>query len=121
MNAVLQQTTGFTYADYCRWSAEERWELIDGEAYAMTAPSRWHQELLFELAGQIRNYLKDKPCKGYAAIQSQAIPQLDNLQQRVPAFPTDKNTPFPPCCMRLRLTREKNDISNCRFRRDAIP
>jgi len=51
----LQQR--YTYADYARWSEDESWELIDGTAYAMAAPSRIHQEIVFELGGQIRNYL----------------------------------------------------------------
>ncbi len=31
----------FSYGDYCQWPEEERWELIDGEAFAMApAPTR---------------------------------------------------------------------------------
>lgn len=33
-------TQHFTYADYARWGDEQRWELIDGQTYAMEpAPS----------------------------------------------------------------------------------
>jgi len=67
MNAALKQRDYFTYANYCQWSEEEHWELINGDAYMMSAPSRLHQEIVFEIAGQIRNYLKGKPCKGYVA------------------------------------------------------
>ena len=36
----------FTYADYVTWPDDERWELIDGEAYNMTpAPSVAHQKI----------------------------------------------------------------------------
>ena len=34
----------FSYADYCSWDDDKRWELIDGVAYAMSAPSRMHQD-----------------------------------------------------------------------------
>jgi len=35
----------FTYADYAAWPHDERWELIDGEAYNMSpAPSVRHQK-----------------------------------------------------------------------------
>lgn len=35
-----------TYADYVTWPDDERWELIDGEAYNMTpAPSVRHQKI----------------------------------------------------------------------------
>jgi Uma2 family endonuclease len=55
----------FTYGDYKSWELKpgERFELIYGEAYAMAAPSYYHQMILMELAGQIRDYLKGKPCK----------------------------------------------------------
>jgi len=38
----------FNYADYLTWSDDERWELIEGVAYAMTpAPSTEHQGISF--------------------------------------------------------------------------
>jgi Uma2 family endonuclease len=55
----------FTYADYKTWELKpgERYELIDGIAYAMSAPNDRHQAILMELARQIANFLVDKPCK----------------------------------------------------------
>ena len=35
---LRRPATIFTYADYRDWPDDERWELIDGEAYAMAAP-----------------------------------------------------------------------------------
>jgi len=62
------KTGPFTYADYCRWPEDERWELIDGEAYAMaSAPSRIHQEFTVELIRQIANALRGHPCRVYVA------------------------------------------------------
>lgn len=53
----------YTYADYCRWNDDQRWELIDGVAYLMApAPTPVHQIIAFEIAHQIRNALQDKPC-----------------------------------------------------------
>ncbi|GAB6153122.1 Uma2 family endonuclease [Desulfosporosinus burensis] len=57
----------YTYAEYLKWSEDERWELIDGVAYNIAAPSRRHQEVSGELFYQIRGYLADKPCKIYSA------------------------------------------------------
>jgi Uma2 family endonuclease len=55
----------FTYRDYATWPSDERWELIEGVPYAMSpAPAFSHQAIVFELAGQIRNLLSGKPCKG---------------------------------------------------------
>jgi Uma2 family endonuclease len=55
----------FTYADYRAWELDEgeRFELIDGTAYAMAAPNDSHQAILTELVRQIANYLYGKPCK----------------------------------------------------------
>jgi len=59
----------FTYADYKAWELAEgeRFELINGEAYAMSAPNTRHQEILGEIFSQFHNYLRGKPCKVYPA------------------------------------------------------
>lgn len=63
-----QQNESYTYSDYCTWDDGERWELIDGVPYAMSpAPSSTHQAISGELFGQLRDYLKGKPCKVYHA------------------------------------------------------
>ncbi|MDR1933943.1 MAG: Uma2 family endonuclease [Spirochaetales bacterium] len=55
----------FTYADYKSWELDvgERYELIGGKAYAMSAPSDFHQAISVEISRQIANYLRGKPCK----------------------------------------------------------
>ena len=58
---------GFTYGDYCRWPDDERWELIDGEAYAMAAPGLAHQTVVGELFRQIANHLVGKPYRPFVA------------------------------------------------------
>lgn len=73
--ALLQKPGIHTYEDYCSWPEDERWELIDGVAYAKEggsqeiAPpsSRRHQEVVGELFFQIANFLRGKPCKVYVA------------------------------------------------------
>ncbi len=58
----------FTYADYLTWDDDQRWELIDGEAFCMSpGPNRLHQKWLGELHRQIANYLEGKPCEVYLA------------------------------------------------------
>lgn len=74
----------FTYADYCRWPADERWELIDGKAFAMCpAPTRIHQEFVVELTRQIANALAGKPCRVYAAPFDVRLPKADEPDDRV--------------------------------------
>lgn len=58
----------FTYADYLTWDDEQRWELIDGEAFCMSpGPNRRHQELLLALARPFADYLDDKACSIFVA------------------------------------------------------
>jgi Uma2 family endonuclease len=61
--------THWTYADYKAWELipGERYEIINGEAYAMSAPNALHQAMLLELSRQIANFLVGKPCKVYPA------------------------------------------------------
>ena len=59
----------FTYADYKDWELNEgeRYELINGEAFAMSGPNTRHQSILTELLGQFYIFLQGKPCKVYPA------------------------------------------------------
>lgn len=58
----------FTYAEYCKWDDEQRWELIDGIPYNMTpAPAIKHQQLLGNLSLELMTYLKGKRCRSFVA------------------------------------------------------
>jgi len=72
-----------TYADYLQWPEDERWELIDGVPYAMTAPQRLHQDIVFELSRQVGNYLQGKPYKGYTAPFDVRLPRKDEVDAKV--------------------------------------
>jgi len=68
-DALLQDDKLWTYADYKAWELKpgERYEIIYGEAYAMSAPGAFHQLILMELSRQFANFLVGKPCKVFAA------------------------------------------------------
>ena len=59
----------YTYADYKEWELDvgERYELVYGVPYAMSAPNERHQSILMELSGQLYMFLRGKPCKVYVA------------------------------------------------------
>jgi Uma2 family endonuclease len=59
----------WTYADYKAWELKprERYEIIHGYAYAMSAPNASHQAMLMELSRQFANFLVGKPCRVYPA------------------------------------------------------
>jgi Uma2 family endonuclease len=66
--SIREGKKAFTYSDYLTWPDSERWELIDGEPYAMSpAPSRVHQEIIGEIFLQNGNYLRGKGCRAYVA------------------------------------------------------
>ncbi len=54
----------YTYADYLRWTIEERVELIRGKIFKMSpAPRYGHQELSGNIYGPMRNFLLQHPCQ----------------------------------------------------------
>ena len=69
MGALPKEERFFTYADYKEWELDEgeRYEVIRGEAYAMSSPSERHQAVLTQLLGQIFVFLQGKPCRVYPA------------------------------------------------------
>ena len=67
MDAAEKLPDRYTYVDYCNWPENERWELIDGEAFALAAPNRAHQTIQREIFGQLFNYLRDKSCEVFVA------------------------------------------------------
>lgn len=68
MNAAPQLKKHFSYADYCNWPEDERWELIDGTAFNMSpAPTRKHQKVAGTVFRVLADYLDDKPCDVYFA------------------------------------------------------
>ena len=67
VNEAAPEYKRYTYADYCTWSNDKRWELIDGVSYAMGAPSQVHQDILTQFVRLIGNFLVGKPCKVLAA------------------------------------------------------
>lgn len=58
----------FTYADYLTWPDDERWEIIDGVAYAMSpAPGVAHQRISRALTRIIDTHLLGRQCELFTA------------------------------------------------------
>ena len=57
----------YTFSDFLMWDESNSIELIDGEIFKMTPPSRIHQKMSMELCRQLANYLKGKSGQVYAA------------------------------------------------------
>jgi Uma2 family endonuclease len=59
----------WTYADYREWELKpgERYELIDGTAFAMSSPNTEHQRISMILSAKLFNFFEGKPCRPFAA------------------------------------------------------
>lgn len=66
---ALAQLKTYTEEDYYGLSEEVRAELINGQIYCMSVPSRIHQEILNAVNNTIYNYIRSKKgqCKIYPA------------------------------------------------------
>lgn len=74
----------FTYADYCRWPDEERWELIDGIAWDMSpGPSTAHQEVSTRLGYLLYGHFRERGCRVFAAPVDVLLPAADEADEAV--------------------------------------
>ncbi len=71
----------FTYRDYRQWPDDERWELIDGVAYAMSSPTLNHQGISNFLAGEFYLQLKGKGCQSFAAPLDVFLPPIHQMDE----------------------------------------
>jgi len=82
--SAKKEKTRFTYGDYCTWPEDQRWEIIDGEAYDMTpAPSRYHSLISGELFKQLAVFFEGKPCEVHAAPFDVRLPLVDEPDEEV--------------------------------------
>jgi Uma2 family endonuclease len=68
-DALVKEERRWTYRDYREWDLKEgeRYELIYGIAYAMSAPNTYHQSIQAALTAKFYNFLEGNPCKVYPA------------------------------------------------------
>jgi Uma2 family endonuclease len=78
---ILNAEDRFTWQEYQTWPDTERWELIDGVAYAMApAPSTKHQVVALAIGGLLRNRLAGKTCKPFIAPTDVKLSDQDVVQ-----------------------------------------
>ena len=71
----------FNWSDYRSWSKDERWEIIGGEAFAMTpAPLTRHQRIATRLSRLLGNFFKGGPCELLAAPTDLKLSEEDIVQ-----------------------------------------
>ncbi len=87
MPLAVKDNRRHTYGEYLtwpEWPLGERYELIDGVAYAMTpAPSRSHQRLLGELFREIAQALEQSGCEVNIAPFDVRLPDHDEADEAI--------------------------------------
>jgi Uma2 family endonuclease len=110
---IKENKKTFTYSDYLAWPDSERWQLIDGEPYAMSpAPSRIHQEIIGELFLQIGGYLRGKGCRAYVAPFDVVLVDENNDRE------SSKNVVQPD--ITIVCDKEKLDDKGCKGSPDMV-
>lgn len=70
-----------TWDDYQSWPDDERWEIIDGEAYAMSpSPTPRHQDILRELMKPLDAFFKKRQCRVFTAPLDVKLSEYDIVQ-----------------------------------------
>jgi Uma2 family endonuclease len=84
MSLPLRDPDRHTYGDYCTWPDDQRFELIDGIAYAMApAPTRQHQRLVAELLRTVADALEGSGCEVNVAPFDVRLPDSDEADAAV--------------------------------------
>jgi Uma2 family endonuclease len=81
MRNGARHTHRFSYADYLDFEGDTRWELIDGEAYAMApAPTTRHQRIVQNLAVVLFHCFRGTPCRPFIAPTDVKLSDFDVVQ-----------------------------------------
>ncbi len=84
MGLAVKDDQHHTYGEYLTWPEDQRYELIDGVAYAMSpAPLRRHQRLVGELFRQIADALDDSDCEVNLAPFDVRLPDHDEADEQI--------------------------------------
>ena len=79
--AASKKDGHITWDDYRSWPDSERWEIIGGEAFAMSpSPGTRHQGILVELTTQLQLHFRGKACGVFAAPMDVKLSEADVVQ-----------------------------------------
>ncbi len=73
--------TSYTWSDYLSWPEDERWEIIGGKAFPLTpSPSTLHQIVLGNLAFELFEHLRGRPCRPFIGPIAVKLSELDVVE-----------------------------------------
>ncbi len=71
----------FTWVDYQTWPNEERWEIVGGEAFAMSpSPTSRHQSVSGRLYSRLERHFEGQKCRPFAAPLDVKLSEEDVVQ-----------------------------------------
>ena len=74
----------YTWDDYRSWPDNQRWEIIGGEAYAMSpSPTARHQMIQIRLAAALDTFFRGRPCRVIASPMDVKLSDTDIVQPDV--------------------------------------
>lgn len=111
--ALPLEKARYTFVDAFAWDEGEHVEIINGEVFMMATPSRFHQEICFEIGRQLGNYLEGKQCKVYLA------PFGVRLFEQEGDMPKDVDTVVQPD-ISVVCDRSKLDAYGCKGAPDLV-
>ncbi len=80
-NLAHKQSMNWTWSDYQTLPESERWEIINGEAFAMSpAPSTSHQGVALRFAARLERALAGKACTPFVAPTDVRFSETDVVQ-----------------------------------------
>ncbi len=81
----LDLSKTYSYADYLKWTFEDRLELIKGRIFKMTPDlASAHQRISWIISGELYHYLKNKPCQAFSAPFDVRLPRKgENEDQEI--------------------------------------
>ena len=83
-NTATARNKSYTWADYRTWPDDERWELIKGEAFAMSpSPTAQHQIVQTKLGRKLDEFFDGKPCRAIVSPMDVKLSATDVVQPDV--------------------------------------
>jgi Uma2 family endonuclease len=83
MSATSPVERPHTYGEIRTWSDDTRWEIIDGQAYAMAGPTYVHQSVVMGLGVQLYAYFQARGCRVLSAPFDVRLPRGDEPDEQI--------------------------------------
>ncbi len=76
----LRRISRSSFQDYLSWTDDERWEVLDGHPYRMSAPTTEHQILCTDLCFLLMTHFRGKTCRVIASPLDVKLSDYDVVQ-----------------------------------------